>query len=120
MERLTGRLPDGTAYVVSETGTEGTGHFTTQRRLPELITRLAAYEDTGLEPEYIRELMDDAHAMHDELKRYREAEKSGRLVVLPTEDFNFTIRGDIALGVIIANCRAFEREEAVRALEVQK
>ena len=54
MERLTDRLPDGTAYVVSETGTEGVGHFTTQRRLPEVIARLAAYEDTGLTPREYR------------------------------------------------------------------
>jgi len=51
MERITSRTCDGVAYVRSETGTEGVGHFTTQRRLPEIITKLAAYEDTGLTPE---------------------------------------------------------------------
>lgn len=56
MNRLTARLPDGTAYVQSETGTEGVGCFTTQRRLPELIARLARYEDTGLEPDEIEAL----------------------------------------------------------------
>lgn len=44
-KRITGRLPDGTAYVRSETGTEGVGYFTTQRRLPDLITKLARLED---------------------------------------------------------------------------
>ena len=53
MNRLTDRLSDGTAYVVSETGTEGVGAITTQRRLPELIARLARYEDSGLEPEEV-------------------------------------------------------------------
>ena len=53
MKRLTDRLSDGTAYVVSETGTEGVGAITTQRRLPELIARLARYEDSGLEPDEI-------------------------------------------------------------------
>ncbi len=53
MERITDRLPNGTAYVKSETGTEGVGAFTTQRRIPEIITRLAAYEDTGLTPEEV-------------------------------------------------------------------
>ena len=43
-------MSDGTAYVVSETGEEGVGAYTTQRRLPEIIARLAAYEDTGLTP----------------------------------------------------------------------
>lgn len=53
MNRLTARTDNGTAYITSETGEEGVGHFTTQRRLPELISRLAAYEDTGFSPEEI-------------------------------------------------------------------
>lgn len=61
MKRLTNRLPDGTAYVVSETGEEGVGCFTTQRRLPEVIARLAAYEDTGLTPEEINVLTPSAY-----------------------------------------------------------
>ena len=44
-ERITGRLSDGTVYVRSETGNEGVGYFTTQRRLPEIITKLAKLED---------------------------------------------------------------------------
>lgn len=35
-------------------------------------------------------------------------------VKLPSEDYTFTIRGDIARGIIIANCRV--AEEAERAL----
>ena len=60
------------------------------------IDRLAAYED----------------AMP--LERAQElalAEKDGRLVVLPTEDYTFKIRGDIAIGLIKANCRAANLEE---------
>lgn len=45
MERLTNRMLDGTIYVVSETGNEGVGHFTTQRRLPELIQKVCEYEE---------------------------------------------------------------------------
>ena len=41
MKRLTGRAPDGTAYLYNMGGTNTT------------IDRLAAYEDTGLEPEEI-------------------------------------------------------------------
>ena len=44
-DRITGRLNDGTAFVHSETGNEGVGHFTTQRRLPEIICKLARLED---------------------------------------------------------------------------
>ena len=41
MKRLTGRAPDGTAYLYNMGGTNAA------------IDRLAAYEDTGLEPEEI-------------------------------------------------------------------
>lgn len=41
MKRLTGRAPDGTAYLYNMGGTNAA------------IDRLAAYEDTGLEPEKI-------------------------------------------------------------------
>ena len=30
-------------------------------------------------------------------------------VHLPDEEYTFTVRGDIALGIIIANCRAAEK-----------
>ena len=59
MERITDRLPDGTAYVKSETGTEGVGAFTTQRRTPEMIARLCEYEDTGLTPAQVFALKKD-------------------------------------------------------------
>lgn len=98
MKRLTNRMIDGSAYVCSETGDEGVGHFTTQRRLPELISRLAAYEDTGLEPDEINTLcsMSERAKMADilRLEEYQalgfvnhlceliQAEKNGRLFVL--------------------------------------
>lgn len=44
-DRITGRLNDGTVFIHSETGNEGVGHFTTQRRLPEIICKLARLED---------------------------------------------------------------------------
>lgn len=59
-----------------------------------VIDRLAAYEDTGLEPEEIKELL-TAHRTemcessgYDcvELGRYRKAEQEGRLVVLNQEE----------------------------------
>lgn len=45
MNRMTSRMADGTAYIKSETGTEGVGYYTTKRRIPEMISRLAKYED---------------------------------------------------------------------------
>lgn len=54
------------------------------RRLEELVNRLAAYEDTGLEPEEIAEVQAAMSPIpfgrfHDIM----EAERDGRLVVLP-------------------------------------
>ena len=54
-ERLTARTNDGTAYIISETGEEGACAFITQRRLSEIISRLAYYEDKA-EP---KELLPD-------------------------------------------------------------
>lgn len=93
MERLTDRTEDGIAYVKSETGVEGVGVSTTQRRLPELIARLAAYEDTGLEPEDLKKPFNEDAILKlaaqylkttpDHLKELVQAEKDGQLVVLP-------------------------------------
>lgn len=44
-KRITGRMSDGTPFVLSETGNEGVGYITTQRRLPEIIIKLAKLED---------------------------------------------------------------------------
>jgi hypothetical protein len=62
-----------------------------------VFDRLAAYEDSGLSPEEVQKLeKSDAskeqciidqhgeiHRLRDELKRYKQAEQEGRLVVLP-------------------------------------
>ena len=88
--------------------------------------RLADYEDTGYEPRQFEDCVDAMKAalydLQTELKVYKalgdlshlrelvKAEKDGRLVVLPTEDYTFKIRGDIVRGIIIANCRAARLE----------
>ena len=64
MKRLTGRAPDGTAYLYNMGGTNAA------------IDRLAAYEDTGLEPEQVQDMMTDWVV-------WKEAESEGRLIVLP-------------------------------------
>lgn len=38
-------------------------------------------------------------------------------VHLPDEEYTFTVRGDIALGIIIANCRAAEAEKALDGMK---
>ena len=71
MKRLTGRAADGTAYLYNMGGTN------------EAIDRLAAYEDTGLEPDEIMADMPDITAIESELDKYKCAEAEGRLLVLP-------------------------------------
>jgi hypothetical protein len=39
-----------------------------------------------------------------------QADKEGRCVVLPLDDYTWTIRGDIVRGIIKANCRAAKKE----------
>lgn len=77
MERLTYRDKDGMAMMKERGGWKSGG-----------IERLAAYEDTGLEPEEIYEVRFLIAAQRDpkKLARLRElvqAEQDGRLVVLP-------------------------------------
>lgn len=69
MERLTKLSRHGDRYV-SAIGS-GAGCW------GEIVNRLAAYENTGLEPEYITELLADANAMHAELAALKQ-EKAAR------------------------------------------
>ena len=58
----------------------------------QAMMRLAAYEDTGLTPGEIKSMQDEnfsglemakLHSALMELKKYQEADKDGRIVVLP-------------------------------------
>ena len=46
-----------------------------------------------------------------------EAEKDGRVLILPPEDYAWKIRGDIMLGIITANCRRAEAEKALQEMK---
>ena len=91
-----------------------------------LVERLAAYEDTGLSPEAIKSAFTTdaliklaAQALETTPERLRElaaADKDGRVVVLPPENYDWKIRGDIALGIIAANCRRAEAERAMQEM----
>lgn len=81
MDRLTKRLPDNLGCVP----VEGIGW-------PEIADRLAAYEDTGLEPEELKSLKetwdlfggaDGVQRVYVERDEYKQAESEGRLIVLP-------------------------------------
>lgn len=69
MERLTINYPDGTI--------QGTG------TLDEIILRLAAYEDTGLEPKEAAKLLRETILIKQELDEYTTAKREGRLLILP-------------------------------------
>lgn len=97
MERLTSRMADGTAVMAWEHEEQ---HFTNEW-VDMLQTRLAAYEDTGLEPcdystmshalqqakrarEDLTEMLRIVGAVGlDRLMELAKAEREGRLVVLP-------------------------------------
>ena len=95
----------------------------------EAVDRLAAYEDTRLEPEdFKRTFTEDAllkltgqllGVTPDRLRELAQADREGRCVVLPLDDYTWTIRGDIVRGIIKANCRA-AKKEAEAALRREK
>lgn len=69
MERTTRRYPEGAvALNCSEN---------------KALARLAAYEDTGLEPEEIDRMVADLNYARAGYEKYYQAEQEGRLVALP-------------------------------------
>ena len=94
MDRLTKRLPDGKAVMDCDSCKQKKDkQCTFYECRASLIKRLAAYEDTGLTPEEIKAPFTEdtminlaAQALGVEPSRLRElaeADKDGRLVVLP-------------------------------------
>lgn len=96
MERLTYRDKDGFPMMKKRGGFKQGG-----------VERLAAYEDTGLTPGEIKSMKDEhfsglemakLHSALMELKKYQEADKDGRLVVLlckPGDTVYFALLGRI-------------------------
>lgn len=90
MERLTKRI-DGRLVFPSEL--IGVMMTPSNDTMFQILTRLAAYEDTGLEPEDLKKAFNEtailklaAQALSttpDHLRDLLQAEKDGRLVVLP-------------------------------------
>ena len=76
---------------------------------------LQAYKATGLEPEDIICALHELNAYKelgpvDRLRELDQADREGWCVVLPLDDYTWTIRGDIVRGIIKANCRAAKKE----------
>lgn len=59
----------------------------------------------------IEDILGDEYDL-DRLLDLAQAEKAGRLVVLPGEEYCWRIRGDIAIGLILSNCRRAQEEAA--------
>lgn len=89
--------------------------------------RLKAYEDTGLYPESVEalklsmmgkaisEITEFEGLPIDRLRELAEADKDWRVLILPHEDYTWSIRGDIAIGIVKANCRqAAEAEKTMK------
>ena len=93
MERLTKRLEDGQAVFHECHGTCGTCDGANCYCIAPMVDRLAAYEDTGLEPEDLKKAFNEtailklaAQALSttpDHLRDILQEEQAGRLVVLP-------------------------------------
>ena len=92
MERLTQRLRTGEVLMASEYEEK----YTEQEWISVLQDRLAAYEDTGLTPEEVTALgklfdyaleesktLTEQLALLNRIRDLAEADKAGRLVVLP-------------------------------------
>ena len=87
MERLTQRLRTGEVLMASDFEEK----YTEQGWIDVLQNRLAAYEDTGLTPEEIdmdHEAAEQLRHLYqncdlDRLEKLAEADRAGRLVVLP-------------------------------------
>ena len=97
MRRLTTKTLKGAALKMDDTyPTEAAAREDLMRRYRVAIDRLAAYEDTGLTPEEIKDFVQRweqavviaglcKQAGVDHLQELVKAEKDGRLVVLPAE-----------------------------------
>ena len=96
MERLTKRI-NGVVVYVGAKNPYSTGQIPCEVEpagVREMMDRLAASEDTGLTPGEIKSMKDEhfsglemakLHSALMELKKYQEADKDGRLVVLPVK-----------------------------------
>ena len=102
MERLTIKTPNGAALKMKDSYPSKEAARADLMRLYRVaVDRLAAYEDTGLEPKtlnefapFLLEMKMNIGAMRH-LKELIQAEKDGRLVVLPCkDDIVYTIEED--------------------------
>lgn len=133
MERLTGRKEGGHAYIV------GCPDFEIPKIIgliiQRVVDRLAAYEDTGLEPEDFKRSFDEGALLKltgqflgvtpDRLRELARADREGRVTIwektyqCPKCGYRLTPRLDNQF-YFCFHCRTqFTQEEAEKALEEQ-
>lgn len=71
---------------ITERDRYGKAIMTSCGSIEDMVERLADYEDTGLEPEYINELVDDSFAISKELKRYSRFSPGQEIYVIERDD----------------------------------
>lgn len=103
MNRLTRKDTEFNGYTHEEA-------ITSDLDLGECLTKLAAYEDTGLKPEQIKELIKEYNKYSTLSAHYEQLEEQGLLIKLPpikTGDTLYWIWGDQIMPV---KCRGIDRD----------
>lgn len=78
------RLSDRVIEIINELHTERLDYTSEYIPLIDAANRLKAYENTGMTPEEIDELIHKSYGpLHKRLGKWIDAEKDGRLVILP-------------------------------------
>lgn len=91
MERYTEKHYDGNGYYLICSGNCETLNCGDCGILDKIVDRLAAYEETGLEPEEVRRCLEfediclDEYIKHERLHELAQADREGRCVVLPAK-----------------------------------
>ena len=57
---------------------------------------------------------------YDHLRELAEADKDGRVLILPHKDYTWSLRGDIAIGIVKANCRQAAKAEKAMKGDTEK
>lgn len=93
MDRLTVRRSDGRFAIANKDGATPTEQVL---KIPMVINRLAAYEDTGLEPEEITALIGNDHVKYHLLYEYQQLGTIDYLRELVQADLEMPVAEDKA------------------------
>ena len=92
----------------------------------EVWERLKAYEDSSLSPQAcveareIEETLSGCDYSISRMVELMKADKDGRVLILPDKDYTWSLRGDIAIGIVKANCRQAAKAEKAMKGETEK